>query len=68
MLRRPPETSDNFHSKEGKRITSHECCQDADESGDLSPPRKLLARDDCDIITIGIKQFLYGLQPHYGVI
>jgi len=48
------ETSDNYNSKEVKRVTCHVCCQDTDESGDLSPPRKVLARDDCDIITIGI--------------
>ena len=53
---KPPETMDNSHSKEVKRITSHEeCCQEADDSGDLSPPRKFLARDECDIITIGIQ-------------
>jgi len=51
---RPPDSSDNSDSKEVKRISSHECSQDTDESGDLSPPRKFLARDDCDIITIGI--------------
>ena len=55
MLIKPPETRDNSHSQEVKRITSHdESCQEADESGDLSPPRKCLARDECDIITIGI--------------
>lgn len=50
---RPPKTSDYSDCKEVKSITGHECCQDADESGDLSPPRKFFARDDCDIITVG---------------
>ena len=52
---RPFKSSNNFDSKDVKAITSDECCQDADESGDLSPPRKKFARDDCDIITIGIQ-------------
>jgi len=52
---RPFKSSDNFDSKDVKTITSDECFQDIDESGDLSPPRKYFARDDCDIITIGIQ-------------
>ena len=49
---RPPE---NVHSKETEGSSGHVCFQESDEGhGDLSPPRKCFARDDCDIVTIGI--------------
>ncbi|PFX31866.1 Methyltransferase-like protein 22 [Stylophora pistillata] len=36
------------------RSDSMGCCE-TDEDGDLSPPRKFSARDDCEVITIGQK-------------
>ena len=45
-IMRPSEPKDLNLTKVTRKVKE-------DEDGDLSPPRKIVAQDDCDVITIG---------------
>lgn len=51
IYRSPENTSANKMEGRSYHMGFHET--DEDEDGDLSPPRKFSARDDCEVITIG---------------
>lgn len=51
IYRSPENTSANEMEGRSHHMGFHE----TDEDGDLSPPRKFSARDDCGVITIGRK-------------
>ena len=53
IYRSPENTSANKMEERSHHMGFHET--DKDEDGDLSPPRKFSARDDCEVITIGRK-------------
>ena len=53
IYRSPENTSANKMEGRSYHMGFHET--DEDEDGDLSPPRKFSARDDCEVITIGRK-------------
>lgn len=51
IYRSPENTSANEMERRSHHMGFHE----TDKDGDLSPPRKFSARDDCEVITIGRK-------------
>lgn len=53
IYRSPENTSANKMEGRSHHMGFRET--DEDEDGDLSPPRKFSARDDCEVITIGRK-------------
>ena len=53
IYRSPENTSANEMERRSHHMGFHEPDEDGD--GDLSPPRKFSARDDCEVITIGRK-------------
>ena len=62
IYRSPENTSANEMEGRSHHMGFHET--DEDEDGDLSPPRKFSARDDCEVITIG-RKFIWNCTWSY---